>query len=259
VDFAPHRHPHHFWEICYVLGGGGRYFIEKQSYPMGPGDVFLVNDHEIHNIVAEKTDRVTVMFSPHVLNLIPHVDGLSLRNLFVDRPPDKSHLVRLEEREKDEVEALSLLLAREYDNRDRGFWAICLGCLSAQMGIVARAYYREHTATHVFSATEQLVQEMIGVIERHVTERLSLTELAARAGVSPSYFSTVFKKVTGIPLVSFINLKRLQKAKELLRTTELKVSAVSVESGFNDLSHFNRVFKRELDVSPLRYRRLSRQ
>ena len=259
VDYLPHRHPQRLWEISYVLAGGGHCFVEKRSYPMAAGDVFLINHLEIHSIVAEKADRITVMFSPQVLDLIPNLDGLDPRDLFIERPKGKSNLVRLEEKEKDEVEFLSLLLYREYHTEAPGFWGICLGCLSSLVGIVARAYHRGDVHEHVFSATEELVHEMIGVIERQLTERLSLTDLSAKAGVSPSYFSTVFKKVTGMRLVSFINLKRLQIAKELLRTTELKVSAVSSDAGFNDLSHFNRVFKGELDMSPLRYRRLSRQ
>ena len=96
-------------------------------------------------------------------------------------------------------------------------------------------------------------------IEEHYASDLKIADIARCASLAPQYLCRVFKKVTGMPLVSFINLKRLQIAKELLRTTELKVSAVSSEAGFNDLSHFNRVFKSELDMSPLRYRRLSRQ
>jgi two-component system response regulator YesN len=84
--------------------------------------------------------------------------------------------------------------------------------------------------------------------------KLSLPEVAAEAGFSPSHFSSVFHQETGETFRDYLSRTRIDHAKELLRTTNLKISQVAYQSGFGDPRHFGQVFRRKAGVSPQEFR-----
>ncbi|HAX50535.1 MAG TPA: DNA-binding response regulator, partial [Lachnospiraceae bacterium] len=76
------------------------------------------------------------------------------------------------------------------------------------------------------------------------------------AGFNPTYFSSLFKKETGTTFMEYLLEIRLNKAKELLKETNLSVAAICERVGYTDLKHFQKIFKREMEVSPNQYRKL---
>ena len=87
-------------------------------------------------------------------------------------------------------------------------------------------------------------------IDAHFTEKLTLTGLAHIARVNPSYLSRAFHRFTGKTLMGYLTERRLQAALVLLGSTDAKVLSIALESGFRDLAHFNRTFKRALGQPP---------
>ncbi|MFL7791965.1 MAG: response regulator [Anaerolineae bacterium] len=83
---------------------------------------------------------------------------------------------------------------------------------------------------------------------------LSLSEVATKANFSPSYFSSVFRQETGETFRDYLSRSRIDRAKELLRTTNLKCSEIAYQSGFGDPRHFGQVFKQKVGVSPQQFR-----
>jgi AraC-like DNA-binding protein/ligand-binding sensor protein len=91
-------------------------------------------------------------------------------------------------------------------------------------------------------------------IEEHHTEDLSLGQVAQAVHTSLFYFCKLFKKVTGLHFTEFVSRLRVEKSKNLLLNANLRVSEIAYEVGFQSLTHFNRVFKRIVGVSPTEYR-----
>lgn len=91
-------------------------------------------------------------------------------------------------------------------------------------------------------------------IEEHHGEQLSLAQVARAAGMSPFYFCKMFKKVAGINFNAYVTRVRMEKAKNLLLNPNLRVSEIAFESGFQSLTHFNRLFKKLIGQSPTEYR-----
>ena len=98
------------------------------------------------------------------------------------------------------------------------------------------------------------MEAAIHFIDDNITMPLTLDELAQKAGMSRTYFSAVFKKLNGMTPWEYIGLKRIERAKHLLRTTEKSVLEISLDCGFNNISHFNRQFKQTTGVKPVDYR-----
>lgn len=97
---------------------------------------------------------------------------------------------------------------------------------------------------------------IVSHIEEHYTDEFSLEDLASRAGLTPAYFSRLFHEKTGKPLFEFINSIRVRKACQLLKRTDLPIIEIAYAVGYNNLSHFNRYFRKLMRLSPREYKQL---
>ena len=99
-------------------------------------------------------------------------------------------------------------------------------------------------------------KEYIG--ERFTEESLSREEVAETVGLTPSYFGKVFSKETGMSFTDYLASVRIERAKELLATTQKNISEIALEVGFGSQSYFGYLFRKKEKKSPREYRRLSR-
>ena len=101
----------------------------------------------------------------------------------------------------------------------------------------------------------ETVEQICAYISANYQQKFSLTEVAARFYISPYYLSRLFRRVTGQSIVDYINGRRIEAAQRLLETTDLSISAVAERTGFASAAHFRRVFREEMGVGPLQYRK----
>ena len=109
---------------------------------------------------------------------------------------------------------------------------------------------RQHTTQHYSPA----IQKALVCIDADLSDHLSLHSLADTLNISSSYLSTLFKKETGQTLTDYINTKRMNLAKHLLKTTRLQIQTVAQHCGIMDVQYFCKVFKRSTGLSPKQYR-----
>jgi AraC family transcriptional regulator len=98
------------------------------------------------------------------------------------------------------------------------------------------------------------VTRTVRAIERRSSAPLTLRELAAEAGSSPYHFLRTFERLTGVTPHQYVRRSRLREAAMRLSVEPAKVIDVAFDSGFADVSNFNRAFRTEFGVSPRAYR-----
>lgn len=98
------------------------------------------------------------------------------------------------------------------------------------------------------------VDRALEYIRGHYLEMMTLQQVADYVHVSKNYFSILFKKVTGQNFIDYVITLRVQRAKDLLAGTDLKVYEVAEQSGFNDVKYFSKLFKKIAGSSPVDYR-----
>jgi AraC family transcriptional regulator len=101
-----------------------------------------------------------------------------------------------------------------------------------------------------------LLRRAMAHLDERLAEPFNLAELAATVGMSPFYFSRLFKQATGISPSRYFIRQRIAHAQRLLQETDLSVIRVGIQVGYASPSHFAQIFKRETGVSPRQYRRI---
>lgn len=91
-------------------------------------------------------------------------------------------------------------------------------------------------------------------IKNHYQKDISLDEVSKEVGISPYYFSKLFKEETGENFIEYVTAIRMEKAKELLDHTEMSMKAICMEVGYADPNYFSRSFKKNVGVTPTEYK-----
>ncbi len=103
---------------------------------------------------------------------------------------------------------------------------------------------------------EDSIQDVKNYIAENLNEKLTVQRLANESHMSTSHFSRVFKQQTGFSPYDYVLITRLNKAKYLLQKTEMSVSSIAYETGFNSESNFICFFTDNEGISPGKFRKL---
>jgi AraC family transcriptional regulator of arabinose operon len=168
--------------------------------------------------------------------------GVSLRAPVVRISHDTSLVLLLQE--------LRQLLEDDYSPQQLLYAARLVSHL---LGLLIRL--RRATLGAAPGAVER-VQRAIVHLKKHLDLRFDVAGLAALAGLSPSHFAALFRKLTGESPHHYLTRLRIHRAAQLLRTTKYSVKSVSRRVGYEDPLHFSRAFRGINGQSPSQYRAL---
>lgn len=104
------------------------------------------------------------------------------------------------------------------------------------------------------SGENDLVTAAIHFMKENIEKKLSLSEMAAHIGYSPSHFSILFNKRTGYSPVNYFNLLKIQQACQLLDFTDMKIKQICYKIGIEDNYYFSRLFSKIMGMSPRSYK-----
>ena len=97
-------------------------------------------------------------------------------------------------------------------------------------------------------------KNILTYIQEHYSERITISELAAYSGLSGNYFSAFFKNHFGMTFTHYLTGYRIEQACTLLETTDLSVTEIALQTGFDTTSYFIQKFKKAMGMTPNRYR-----
>ena len=98
------------------------------------------------------------------------------------------------------------------------------------------------------------IYRVMDYIKSHYGSKITLEGIAASVHLSGSHLSGLFRKETGQTISAYINHVRIEKSKQLLKTSETPIAQIGALCGFEDQSYFTRVFKQQTGLSPKKYR-----
>lgn len=113
-----------------------------------------------------------------------------------------------------------------------------------------------HISSKNKASYEDSIQEAKKYILEHLNEKLTVQNIADIIHMSPSHFSRVFRQQSGFSPYDFVLISRLNRAKDFLQKTDMSVSQIAYETGFNSESNFIYFFSKNTGISPSKFRKL---
>lgn len=250
-------HYHDFYEIIYVLEGEYSSMIENQTYHLHKGDFLLIDQNVMHkyHYIEKKHDssrRIILWVTARMLAELS--DGeMDLAACFSNRDFCAWHFpVYYEEMLRGFLLKLAMSEIMEGESAgvkkvlDRGY----LTLFFAYLNLLCRR--REYLFKEEELITHPLVEQAAGYIDLHISEKITVDDLAEQVHMSKYYFLRKFKELTGVTAHCFITDKRLIKACEELRSGK-NITLAYQAAGFADYSSFLRNFKAAYGVAPGKY------
>ena len=240
-------HYHTFHKIILLLAGRADYAIEGERYSLSPGDYVLVGRGSIHRPIVARGDfyeRAILYISPEYLQKLSCPDG-DLENCFL-RSQEGFHYV-YHAGAVDRVRQLFALL--EQSRREGGFGAslLCQALFVQLMVEVNRISLSGNTVSA--ASGDSKIVALLQYLNAHLTEGLTIDELAARFYIRKYHMLRRFRDETGYTIHGYVTEKRLLLAQQLLEQG-LPLGETALRCGYQEYSTFSRAYKKQFGRSP---------
>lgn len=234
-------HWHNYFEIEIIIDGTGSYIFNGTTYSISKGDVYLLTPVDFHEIKASSpVELINISFDEMWLSE-------NMRTFLYTTDFTKPRRFDIHDYER-------LLMAAELLRHECEADAPCINQLLEYL--LSRFVQCEILRSE--SVANQLhlsgIKKAVAYIELHFREKVTLQQISAMSGYNPTYFSELFRKLTGETFIERLTSLRINYAKALL-TSGLSVTDACFESGFGSLSNFLAVFKAKCGMSPSEYRK----
>lgn len=259
ADVFPLHH-HRVNELFYILDGKGEVILNDVRMPVGKSDLILIKANEDHAFVDDEEDLLhlyCVYFSDSILtyqqddnSLIEFVHGLAIneRVISTHSNPDSYDIPRYFRR-----------IMFEQNNRTEESELLMRLVFTEMLIRIKRliAFERNESLSGAglgsLSPTERSVLGVIRYMEKNYFRNLLLEELATMVPLGTRQFIRIFNKLTNKHFKEYMQELRINEAKRLLSTGRKEIKSVCFEVGFEDLSHFYRVFRKFTGTTPKNY------
>ena len=259
------------FELVYIMEGKTNVKIEGQEYLGLPGDLFFFRPYKRHSMQALES---TSLRQPHihfdfyyqedseqvcvpVWPLSEYGEDIKYLRSDITAPgflniPDR---IRLQNPEQFET-LLFKIISQEENASDSSILLKKAYLLELLVFILSESIWNNEKLIKPGPSTFHI--ERLEVSRSYITENLkrnlTLDEISVVAGFSKNYFVRLFKEQYGLSPIQFHNNMRIEQAKQLLLFSDLSITEISSEIGFNDIHSFSRTFKQETGTTPTNFR-----
>lgn len=252
------RHFHDTYELYYLVEGQRYYFIDKQTYLVKAGDVVLIKPNQIHktSLAGESYhNRILLQISGELMDPFLKACGMgSMEAVYAE----DAEILSIPESERKNVERLLLQMEKELKEKQRQY-QVGVKLKLAELLLTLTRYQKKAEFRQESQMAQtwkhQKVHEVADYLLTHPETQESLEELAKRFFISKSYLSRIFREVTSFTVNEYKNMNRIKKSQQYLAHSEYSITEISDMLGFENLTYYERVFKKYAGTTPLKYRK----
>lgn len=252
IEFSEHFH--NSYEIIYVVKGNVEYTIYNKKYLVKDKSLIFINHMEKHHlkVLTYPYVRYFILIKPEYFKTIINEPVLS--SIFKNRTETFNHVIKFNENQCESIEKIIKNIHDELTKKE-DFWEYSIKSHLHYLFITLYRNYKHYFPINHISDSISVVLEIQKYIEEHYLEPINLQDVSGMFFRDMFYISHLFKKVTGFTFKQYLLLQRVSKAKELLFYTDDDVTTVCMNSGFNNVNHFIRIFKKLEGITPYQYRK----
>lgn len=244
VDYL---HWHTNAEICTITEGECDFIINDKTYSANKGDIIVINSGQIHHFAYKGDCKITVCTSSpmffynlkiNINNIHPHITEGEIKRKGIDK----------------KIHNCFKTMAEEINDTHEGSKIIFKANLLELYGLLLKHFeQKEVVKTKEFSRMI-IFQKMLEYISENYTENLSLNAVSKKFNYSTAYVSAMLHSCTGVNFKSYLDNIRIQKAVELLLSTNMPITEISCNTGYENIRTFNNVFKKLIGKTPTQFR-----
>ena len=256
-------HWHEEVEVIIVIDGSCDYRIDLDKFTINKGDILIVSPQALHsfNLIPENTMTwVSFVFNINMLKSYD-TDGALLKYI----APILNHEHELPIIIQDNIECYKKIFnAIEniiycYYEKDIAYELELKSLLFKFFSLLYKnnLIEKQKNKNPITISNTDKIKLALNYINEHYSEDISINTLSELCEYSEYHFMRFFKKHIGLTCIQYINNLRLEKSSILLTSTNNPIMDISLEVGFDNLSYFNKLFKRKYNLTPKEFRLLN--
>ncbi len=247
-----------FYNISIKRSFKGKLKYGKNLYDFDDGTMSFIAPNQIISVDSEEdrnNDGWSLLFHPDLIRQYPLGKAIKNHGYFTYEVNEALHLSEDEERT---IEIIVQNIQKEVNSRlDNFSQDVIVSNIELLLSYCNRYYSRQFITRKM--ATNDLLANFENILDSYFKDSLNFTlptveKLASDLKVSPSYLSDMLRSLTGQNTQQHIHDKIIEKAKEILTTTNLTASEIAYQMGFEYPQSFSKLFKNKTNLTPLEYR-----
>lgn len=248
-------HYHSSLEIGLCVSGSGIFYFGEKRYRVAIGDIFIVNNRELHIAQSDESNPSTYIF----INFDPRLLLDEEESLLLPFAYSSDHFDNRITSASPLSAPLGALIEKmwhEFDAKQDGYLSMAKSALLELCVLLLRHYSTSMSKLEWkrMNETFRRLRPALAILEDRFREPLELTDIANALLISPSRASHLFQEELGRSFKDYLLQLRINEAKRLLISSSLSAADVCFESGFQSIPSFYRLFKSAVGISPLDYR-----
>ena len=256
----PNPHVLNFYKISYRAKLSGKVRYGQDYYDFDEGGLLFASPHQVIGSGDDNNgdnSGYTLLIHPDFLLGYPLAKNIKQYGFFSYAANEALHL---SDKEKETVITLFKIIEEELSSRIDDFSQnVIISQIELLLNYANRFYKRQFITRKAVS--NDLLQKLEHITDNYFNSETALRQglptvqyLAEQLHLSPGYLSDMLRSLTGQNAQQHIHLKLIEKAKEKLSATELSVSEIAYELGFEHSQSFSKLFKTKTKLSPLKFR-----
>jgi AraC-like DNA-binding protein len=252
INFLAHWHSE--VEVVLVCEGKLGVGINSEYHVLEKGDISICTSGDIHyyNSKDMESTIILIVFRPELTgNAINLLTNTKFIYPFINSSTLKE--ININASILNNIKTCFNNILNEIEDKDTYYQVLVRSHLMELIGLLLRHFPHCSSNSSEKIGSENslgIVQKAINYLENNYTRDVSLEDVSAFLGITPFYFSKIFKKTTGLNFKTYLNTLRVEKAYHLLKSTDDSIIDVAYECGFNSIRTFNRVFKFDKGITP---------
>ena len=262
--FCLPMHWHEEMEITFIESGHGNYDLDLKEFPVKDKDILIIPPGILHASRFEEQENIktlTYVFHLNMLNsLLTDACAIKYFSPLMQGEVASPTVIHKDTPGYDLILDCFFKLHQVYKEKATGFeLAVKSYLLLLLFHLFHHNIFSQKGGESKITHTSELLKNVINYIHTNYAEHITVASLASLCDFSEYHFMRFFKKHVGMTCVDYINNYRLDVASAMLKESDNSIMEIALDTGFNNISYFNKVFKSKFNVTPSQYRKLLKE
>lgn len=239
-------HYHDGYEIYYLVKGVRNYIIDGEHFTLNKGDVALIKPGVLHRTAGGAFERFLINFTKPYMEYFFTCKAMSIllscfENKTITIPADRRTEIRI-------------LFEKIFDLLEDGKEEKTFTYFADVLNLLVQVSEQKNLSTEKITTEGKIVAEILNYINEHYNEIENITQISDNFFITKSHLCRIFKNVTGISVIEYLNRIKIKQSCYLLENTEKSITDICTECGFNSSVYFCKLFKKIMNITPTEFR-----